>query len=426
MAIEAMMATEAQAENNPFAIAQKQVDACAEILKLDPGVRAVLRVPMREVHVSLPVRMDDGTIRVFQGFRVQYNSAKGPTKGGIRFHPEETIDTVRALSAWMTWKCSLLDLPLGGGKGGVICNPKEMSQGELERLSRTYVRAVYEVIGPEKDVPAPDVYTNPQTMAWMMDEYSRLSGKNQFGVITGKPLAIGGSAGRGDATGRGGMYCIREAARVIGLDMGKTTFAIQGYGNAGYYAAVLAREMFGAKIVAVSDSRGGIYNEAGLDPEAVQEHKARTGSVINFKDGQSISNEELLELDVDILVPAGLENVITDRNAANIKSKIVAELANGPTTPEADEVLHQNGVHVLPDFLCNAGGVTVSYFEMVQNFYMYYWDAETVYERLDKKMTAAYHSVHNTAQEFKINMRQAAYVVAVRRVLEAMNLRGWV
>jgi glutamate dehydrogenase (NAD(P)+) len=417
---------EQKATMNPFAIAQKQVDACSEILKLDPGVRAVLRVPMREIRVSLPVRMDDGTLRVFQGFRVQYNNAKGPTKGGIRFHPDETIDTVRALSAWMTWKCSLLDLPLGGGKGGVICNPKEMSQGELERLCRAYIRSIAEVVGPEKDVPAPDVYTNPQMMAWMMDEYSRIYTKNQFGLITGKPLALGGSAGRGDATGRGGLYCTREAAKVIGLDMRGATLAIQGYGNAGYYAASLGKSLFGCKIVAVSDSRGGVYNKNGLDPEAVNEHKARTGSVVKFPGGEPISNPELLELPVEILMPAGLENVITEANAARIKAKIVGELANGPTTPEADDVLYKNGVHVLPDFLCNAGGVTVSYFEMVQNFYMYYWEEELVHERLDKKMTQAYHSVLNTSREYKINMRQAAYVVAVQRVLEAMNLRGWV
>jgi glutamate dehydrogenase (NAD(P)+) len=414
------------AKINPFAVAQQQLDQCAKILHLDPGTQALLRVPMRELHVSLPVKMDDGSVKVFQGFRVQYNDAKGPCKGGIRFHPEETIDTVRALSAWMTWKCSLLDLPLGGGKGGVICNPKEMSAGELERLSRAYIGQVARIIGPERDIPAPDVYTTPQIMAWMMDEYSKISEKNQFGTITGKPLALGGSAGRGDATARGGLYTVREAAKELGIDLSKATIAIQGYGNAGYYAACLAQSLFGCKVVAVGDSKGCVMCGAGLDPQAVARHKAQTSSVCDFSGAEALSNEEILELDVDILFPSALENVITEENAPRIKAKIVAELANGPTTPEADEILHKNGVHVIPDFLCNAGGVTVSYFEMVQNFYMYYWEAEEVYKRLDRKMTTAYHAVLNTSKKYNINMRQAAYVVAVERVVEAMKLRGWV
>lgn len=411
---------------NPFEIAQEQLDTCAKILNLDQATHELLRRPMREIWVSLPVRMDDGSTKVFQGFRVQYNDAKGPTKGGIRFHPQETIDTVRALAAWMTWKCSLLDLPLGGGKGGVICNPKEMSQGELERLSRAYIRAIHPFIGPDKDIPAPDVYTNPQIMAWMADEYSKACGKNQFGVVTGKPLAVGGSAGRGDATARGGLYTVREAAKALGVDLKGARVAIQGFGNAGYYAAVLAQSMLGCKIVAVSDSRGGIFNEQGIDPEEAKAHKDKTGSVVELAGTSPITNEALLELDVDILIPAALENVITERNAANVKAKIVAELANGPTTPEADDILYKNGVHVIPDFLCNAGGVTVSYFEMVQNFYMYYWDETEVHERLDKKMTVAYKSVFDTSKQYEINMRQAAYVVAVKRVAEAMKLRGWV
>ena len=409
---------------NLFEVAQWQLDECAKILKLDPNVNAILRVPMRELHVSLPVRMDDGTIRVFRGFRVQYNDAKGPTKGGIRFHPNETIDTVRALAAWMTWKCALLDLPLGGAKGGVICNPKEMSQAELEGLSRAYIQSVWQFIGPDKDIPAPDVYTNPQVMAWMMDEYSKIAGKNQFGVITGKPLSLGGSAGRDDATARGGWYTIREAAKECNIDLKKATVAVQGYGNAGYYAAYLAKSLFGCKIVAVSDSKGGIFYRQGLDPEAVREHKAKTGSVIDFPNTKAISNGDLLELEVDILIPAGLENVITEKNASNIKAKIDAELANGPTTPKADDILYKNGVHVIPDFLCNAGGVAVSYFEMVQNFYMHYWDEKEVHHRLDKKMTVAYYSVLNTSRKYNINMRQAAYVIAVERVVEAMKLRG--
>ena len=411
---------------NPFETAQRQLDECAHILELDPSTRAMLRVPKRELHVSLPVRMDDGSFKVFQGYRVQYNDSRGPTKGGIRFHPDETIDTVRALAAWMTWKCALLDLPLGGAKGGVVCNPKEMSPAELERLSRAYIQAVYQFIGPERDIPAPDVYTNPQIMAWMMDEYSNITGKCQFGVITGKPLCLGGSCGRQDATARGGVYAIREAAKGLGMDLGKATVAVQGYGNAGYYVALLLSELFGSRVVAVSDSRGGIFNGDGLQPEQAYECKAQTCSVVNLPGAEQISNEDLLRLDVDILVPAALENVITERNAPEIKARILAELANGPTTPEADDILYKKGVHLIPDFLCNAGGVTVSYFEMVQNFYMYYWDESEVYERLERKMAAAYQSVLSTSKGYNINMRQAAYVHAVQRVVEAMRLRGWV
>lgn len=413
-------------KSNLFEIAQKQLDECAKIMKLDSNAHAILRVPMCELHVRLPVRMDDGTILIFKGFRVQYNNARGPTKGGIRFHPDETIDTVRALAAWMTWKCALLDLPLGGAKGGVTCNPKKMSQGELERLSRAYIQGIWQFIGPDKDIPAPDVYTNPQVMAWMMDEYSKITGKNQFGVITGKPFSIGGSAGRSDATARGGLYTIREAAKAYGIDLEKAAVAVQGYGNAGYYAAELAKSFFGCKIIAVSDSKGGILNKKGLNPEAVGEHKAKTGSVVDYPNAEAISNEEILELEVDILIPAALENVITEKNAPNIKAKIVAELANGPIIPEADNILYKNGIHVIPDFLCNAGGVTVSYFEMVQNFYMYYWDEKEIHQRLDKKMTIAYQSVLDTSEKYKINMRQAAYIVAVQRVVEAMECRGWV
>ena len=411
---------------NPFDIVKQQIDKCAEILKLPPHITEMIKTPMRELHVSLPVRMDDGSVKIFQGFRVQYNDARGATKGGIRFHPEETIDTVRALSAWMTWKCSLLELPLGGAKGGIICNPKKMSVGELERLSRAYIRAIYQFIGPERDVPAPDVYTTPQIMAWMMDEYSIIIGKPQFGVITGKPLAIGGSRGRGDATARGGMFTIREAAKELKIDLSKATVAVQGYGNAGYFAAKLCKQFFGSKVVAVCDSRGGVKCKTSIDSEAALSCKESTGSVCNMPNMDKISNEDILEMDVDILIPAAIENVITEKNAPKIKAKIVAELANGPTTPEADEILYKKGIHIIPDFLCNAGGVTVSFFEMVQNFYMLDWEESEVYERLDKKMTAAYHSVLKTSKDYKINMRQAAYVLAVKRVVEAMKLRGWV
>ena len=413
-------------ELNPFKIAQQQFDQAAKLLHLEEPMRLFLREPMREFHVTFPVKMDDGSVRIFKGFRVQYNDARGPTKGGLRFHPDETIDTVRALAAWMTWKCSVVDIPLGGGKGGVICNPKEMSKFELERLSRGYIRALGHYIGPETDVPAPDVYTDSQVMAWMMDEYSMMTGYNVPGVITGKPLELGGSAGRGDATARGGMYCIREAAEVLGIGLSQATVAIQGYGNAGQFAHKLMVEMFGSQVVAVSDSKGGIYNPEGLDFEAAVAHKRATRSVVNFPGATNISNEELLELDVDILIPAALENVITAENAPRIKAKISAELANGPTTPEADDILRQNGVYIIPDFLCNAGGVTVSYFEQVQNAYDFYWKLEKVYEQLDEKMTKAFHAVHEMVQKHQVHNRMGAYMVAVARVAEAVRLRGWV
>jgi glutamate dehydrogenase (NAD(P)+) len=411
---------------NPFEISQKQLADCAKILNLDAGVHEFLRHPMREFHISIPVRMDDGSMKIFQGFRVQYNDALGPCKGGIRFHPEETVDTVRALSAWMTWKCSLLGLPLGGGKGGVICNPKEMSMGEQERLCRGYIDMLWQNIGPEKDVPAPDVYTTPQMMAWMMDQYSKHTGSNSFGFITGKPLCVGGSCGRSDATARGGMYALREAAKEFNIDLSKATFAIQGYGNAGSYAHSLAKELFGGKVVAVSDSKGGAFNAAGIDADEAARVKAETSTVANIPRAKKISNEELLELDVDILVAAALENVITKDNAGKIKAKIIVELANGPTTPEADAILFQNKVHVIPDFLANAGGVTVSYFEMVQNIMRYCWSFEEVYQKLDERMTMAYQGVLAASKKYNINMRQAAYTVAVARVVEAMKMRGWV
>ncbi len=411
---------------NPFEMAQRQLDEAAQVLGLDPGLHAFLREPMRELHVSLPVRMDDGSLRIFKGFRVQYNDARGPAKGGLRFHPDETIDTVRALAAWMTWKTAVVDIPLGGGKGGVVCNPKEMSQGELERLSRAYIRQVGRILGPDKDVPAPDVYTNPQIMAWMMDEYSALQGHNEPGVITGKPLALGGSAGRVDATARGGMYCLREAAKVLGIDLRSATAAIQGYGNAGYYAQLLGEELLGLKVIAVSDSKGAILKWEGLECGLVKERKDETGTCVGLPESDAITNEELLALDVDVLIPAALENVITAQNAGRIKAKVVVELANGPTTPEADSILHKKGVYVIPDFLCNAGGVVVSYFEQVQNAYNYYWDLDEVHDRLDKRMTAAFRTVHQTAQARNVHNRLAAYLVAVERVAGAMRLRGWV
>ncbi len=411
---------------NPFEISQRQLDKAAEKLDLDPQVHALLREPMRTLEVHFPVRMDDGTTRTFTGFRVQYNDALGPTKGGLRFHPDETIDTVKALAAWMTWKCAVVGIPYGGGKGGVICNPKELSVGELERVARGYIRAIGRFIGPERDIPAPDVYTTPQIMAWMMDEYSTIVGHNAPGVITGKPIPLGGSLGRGDATARGAVYTIIEAAEALGIDLTKATVAIQGYGNAGYFAAKLMAELAGSKVVAITDSRGGAYVSDGIDPEAVFQHKRETGSVTGLAGGKAITNEEILELDVDILIPAAIENVITEKNAANVKAKIIAEAANGPTTPEADEILYKNGKYLIPDFLCNAGGVTVSYFEWVQNISGYYWTIDEVYDRLKAKMTSAFREVHAMASSQKVDNRTAAYMVSVQRVAEAMRLRGWV
>jgi len=397
----------------------------AKLLKLDPAVHGLLREPKRILEVTFPVRMDSGQVRAFKGFRVQYNDARGPCKGGIRFHPQETIDTVKALAAWMTWKTACVDIPLGGGKGGVICNPKEMSRGELERLSRGYIDAIAAVLGPEKDIPAPDVYTTPEIMGWMVDEFAKIRGYNAPGVITGKPIALGGSQGRGDATARGAVYTIREATKRLNIPLKGTTVAVQGYGNAGSYAAILLQEM-GARIIAVSDSKGGVLSEKGLDPDAVLQHKKKTGSVVGFPETKPITNDALLELQCDILVPAALENVITSKNASKIKAKIVAEAANGPTTPEADEILFKNKVFDIPDFLCNAGGVTVSYFEWVQNIYGLYWSVEEVHDRLDKIMTKAFNDVWVMHSQHNVNMRTAAYMLSVQRVADAMRLRGWV
>lgn len=411
---------------NPFAIAQAQLDEAAQVLGLDPDMHAFLREPMREFHFTIPVRMDDGRTRTFRGFRVQYNDARGPAKGGIRFHPDETIDTVRALAAWMTWKTAVCDVPLGGGKGGVICNPREMSRGELERLSRGYMRVIARNVGLTRDVPAPDVNTNPQIMAWMLDEYEHIIGRQEPGVITGKPGPLGGSAGRGPATALGGIFTIREAAKLSGMATEGATCAIQGYGNVGSHAHRLAHNVLGLKVVAVSDEFGGIYNANGLDPAVVGEHMRVNGRVNGCSNTEPISNTDLLEAKVDVLIPAAIENQITGQNADRIKARIVAELANGPTTPQADEILADKGVYIIPDFLCNAGGVTVSYFEMVQNTYQFYWDEQMVNERLDTKMTAAFGAVAQMAESKKVNNRIAAYLVAVARVAEAVRLRGWV
>lgn len=408
-----------------FEAGQEQLDELAQLISMDPGIHAILREPRREIHVSISTKMDNGEVRVFKGFRVQHNNALGPYKGGLRFHPAETIDTVRSLAFWMTWKCSVAGLPLGGGKGGVACNPKEMSKRELERVSRAYIAAIWEAIGPEKDIPAPDVYTNPQIMAWMVDEYCKLTGRYNPGVITGKPIQIGGSAGRADATARGALYTIEEGAKHLNIDCSQATASVQGFGNAGLHIARLLHDNHQCRIVAVSDSKGGIYNPKGLNPDDIARHKEKTGSVIDFPDTENISNEDLLELKVDFLCLAALENVITQVNAAKINAKIIAELANGPTTKDATDILYDQGTFVLPDFLCSAGGVTVSYFEQVQNAYNFYWDIEEVHDKLQKKMRKAFQDSLAASKQWKVNMRLAAYIVAVNRVSEAMKLRGW-
>lgn len=412
---------------NPFEIAQTQLDNAAAILKLDPDMHQFLRQPMREFHFTIPVRMDnDNGTRIFQGFRVQYNDARGPAKGGIRFHPKETIDTVRALAAWMTWKTSVADIPLGGAKGGVICDPRHLTRNERERLSRGYMRAIARYVGLTQDVPAPDVHTNPEIMAWMLDEYEVLKGHREPGVITGKPLPLGGSAGRTPATAMGGVFAIREAAKVMGLSLEGATCAIQGFGNVGSYATKLTEEVLGMKVVAVSDEYGGLYNPRGLNYASLQSYVNQHGRLTGYSDADTITNEDLLLLDVDVLIPAAIENQLTGQNAAQVKARMVAELANGPTTLEADAIFADKGIFIVPDFLCNAGGVIVSYFEMVQNAYQFYWDEAMVNERLDYKMSTAFQAVYAMSERTKVDMRNAAYLVAVQRVAEAVRLRGWV
>ena len=409
---------------NPFDTARRQIDIVADLLKLDGGVREILKHPKRELTVNFPVKMDDGSYRVFTGYRVQYNMARGPTKGGIRYHPNVSLDEVRALAAWMTWKCAVVNLPYGGAKGGVICDPKHMSKPELERLTRRYASEIIPIIGPEMDIPAPDVYTEAQTMAWIMDTFSMQRGYSVPGVVTGKPIALGGSEGRGEATGRGCAYVIREAAPHAGVKVHGGSVAVQGFGNAGSVAAKILHDEQGATIVALSDSQGGIYKADGLNPHAVEEHKAKTGSVVGFPGTKAISNEELLETKVDVLVPAALENQITKANASKIQAKIVAEAANGPTLPQADEVLFERKITVLPDILANAGGVTVSYFEWAQDIQGYFWELADVNRRLERVMTQSYAEVHRAAEEHRVHNRTAAYVLAIRRVAEAIRLRG--
>jgi glutamate dehydrogenase (NAD(P)+) len=409
---------------NPFSVALKQLDEASKVVGIDKGMHDVLAQPKRILIVSIPTRMDNDEIHVFTGFRSQHNDARGPFKGGIRYHPQVSIDEVKALSMWMTWKCAIANIPYGGGKGGIICNPKQMSTGELERMTRRYAYAIADIIGPHTDIPAPDVYTGGKEMSWIMDTYSALKGNFvQPEVITGKPLAIGGSLGRNEATGRGLSFTVREAAKKLGINLRAATVAVQGFGNAGQFAAQLLEEM-GAKVVAVSDSQGGISNENGISIGSVRAHKEKTGSVVGFPGSKSISNEEILETNCTILIPAALENQITKNNAANVSAKLVAEAANGPTTPEADEILHKNKIMVIPDVLANSGGVTVSYFEWLQNLRREYWTEEQVNSMLDKKMTEAFSDVYDTHDKYQVNMRKASIALAVGRVTEAIKTRG--
>jgi glutamate dehydrogenase (NAD(P)+) len=408
---------------NPWQIAQRQFDLAADRLALDPGLRKVMREPRRALIVTFPVHLDDGTVEVFEGYRVQHNLGRGPAKGGIRYHQGVTLDEVKALAMWMTWKCAVVGIPYGGGKGGVVVDPSRLSIKEIEALTRRFTTEIELIIGPERDIPAPDMNTNAQVMAWMMDTYSMHAGHTVPGVVTGKPVSLGGSHGRADATGRGVVYCIEDACDHLGIAIRGATLAIQGFGNVGEATARLAAEE-GAVIVAVSDVRGGIHDPAGIDLARLRAHVTATGSVVDFPGTRPISNAEVLELDVDVLVPAALENQITTENAHRIRARIIAEGANGPTTPEADVILHDRGVFMVPDILCNAGGVTVSYFEWVQGLSRDRWSARVVAEKLKEIMDESFREVLETSLEEDVDMRTAAYLLAVQRVADATDVRG--
>jgi glutamate dehydrogenase (NAD(P)+) len=408
---------------NPLRIAQIQFDMAAEYLKLDAGLRQILRSPKRVLEVSIPTKMDNGQVKVFTGYRVQHNVVRGPSKGGLRYHPNVTLDEVKALAMWMTWKTATVNIPYGGAKGGVICDPKRMSKPELERMTRRYASEILPLIGPEQDIPAPDVYTDQQTMAWIMDTYSMTKGYSALGVVTGKPISIGGSEGRKDATARGVLVTVEEACKIKKISFRGASVAIQGFGNVGALVAKLFTERK-ARVVAISDSRGGVFNSRGIDPLKAMRYKERAGTVVGMPGTSRISNDDLLTLKCDILVPAALENVITLNNVEQIKAKIVAEAANGPTTPHADEVLARRGILLIPDILANAGGVTVSYFEWVQDLQSFFWPVEEVNAKLESVMRRAFLEVYESMRKHRTQMRTGAYVLAVGRVADATLVRG--
>jgi glutamate dehydrogenase (NAD(P)+) len=419
-----MATREALAEElNPFQIARQQFNRAADYLDLDSSTRNVLSTPKRQLIVSIPVKMDGGDVQVFEGYRVQHNIARGPCKGGIRYHPNVTLDEVKALASWMTWKCATVGIPYGGGKGGVICDPKSLSKNELERLTRRYAFEIAPIIGPDRDIPAPDVYTDEQTMAWIMDTISMVRGHTELGVVTGKPVSLGGSLGRAEATARGCLYALREACRVKGVNLKGSRVAVHGFGNAGANIARLVAAD-GAKVVAACDSKAGLYAENGLDIQAALRHKAETKSLAGLPGTKEISPEEIIGVDCDILLPSALENAITLGNVGQVKAKIIAELANGPTTPGADRVLADQGVFLVPDILANAGGVTVSYYEWVQDQYSFFWSEKQINDTLEQAMRTAFNSVYATAHRYDTDMRTGAYILAVDRVAEATRVRG--
>ena len=412
-----------QEELNPFKIAKQQFNKAADYLELDASTRAVLSNAKRQLIVSIPVKMDGGEVQVFEGYRVQHNIARGPAKGGIRYHPNVTLDEVKALASWMTWKCATVGIPYGGGKGGVICDPKSLSKNELERLTRRYAFEIAPIIGPDRDIPAPDVYTDEQTMAWIMDTISMVRGHTELGVVTGKPVSLGGSLGRAEATARGCLYTLREACKVKGMDLNGARVAVHGFGNAGANIARLVKAD-GARVVAAADSKAGIYSATGIDIQAALHHKKETGSLAGLPGTTAMAPEEVIGVDCDILLPSALENAITLANVGTVKAKIIAELANGPTTPGADEVLAKEGVLLLPDILANAGGVTVSYYEWVQDQNSFFWSENQINEALEQTMRTAFNSVHATAERYQTDMRTGAYILAVDRVAEATRMRG--
>jgi glutamate dehydrogenase/leucine dehydrogenase len=417
------MIAAAVAQRNPYDVALQNFDTAADALELSEDIRAMIKYPERVLEVSIPIRMDTGEIRRFEGWRVQHSTSRGPAKGGIRYHPNVTLDEVKALATWMTWKCAVVNIPFGGGKGGVTCNPKELSLSEIERLTRRYTSAILPLIGPARDIPAPDVYTNPQIMAWIMDTYSMNRGYTVPGVVTGKPVSLGGSLGRNEATGRGVFYTLQSTCEHLRIPMKGAKVVVQGFGNAGSVAAHLL-DTAQTYVIAASDSRGCVYNKNGLDIPKLMLHKESTGSLVDFPASEAISPRQLLSLECDILIPAALENTIHEDNASGVKAKLVAEAANGPVTPEADTILESKGIFVIPDILCNAGGVVVSYFEWVQDEQHLFWEAQDVYTRLEKVMKTSYNEVLRLHLERRVSMRTAANMLGVSRVAEATKLRG--